>query len=109
MLPVDSKLSLCGVLGSQGESTGLQKQRYGGKVWVCKKCSPKSHGNLEAWGWHGSNLPWELREPGGQISELQAKESAEVRTDPPAHLCTARVAWIGFLIIHATTMGIDLA
>lgn len=42
---------------SGGDSTGFQRERYGGKAWVYKKCTPKGCRYLDEWGWHGSDLP----------------------------------------------------
>ena len=51
------------------------------KDGVCEKCTPKSRGNLEAWGWCGNDLPWELCKPGGEISELPVKEYTRLKAD----------------------------
>lgn len=45
------------------------------------------HGNLEAWGWHSNDPPWELSEMGGEISELWVRESAEMRAGRRACCC----------------------
>jgi hypothetical protein len=31
------------------------REKYRSKAWVCKKCTPTSHVNLEVWGWHGND------------------------------------------------------
>lgn len=42
------------------------RERYGGRAWVCEKCTPASHGNLEACDWHGNSRPWKYSELGGK-------------------------------------------
>ena len=56
----------------------------------------KGRGSFEAWGWRGSDRPWELSELGGEISELWVRESAEMRTGQPARWYTAGIVWIDF-------------
>lgn len=80
MVPVDSELSLCGVFLPVATRLGSRETGNGGRVWVCEKCTSKSRGNLEAWGWRGSDPPWELSEPGGEILELWVRKSARLRT-----------------------------
>ena len=83
---------------SRRGTTGLHRERYHYKASVCKKYAPKSGGNCEAWGWHGSNPPWELSELGGEISELQVIESAEMRTSWPVLRATSAMVWIDFWV-----------
>jgi hypothetical protein len=33
-------------------------------------CTTKAMGDFEAWGWHGRDPQWELRELGGEILEF---------------------------------------
>ena len=56
-LPVDSELSLCGVFLHAATQLGSREKGTAAKHGFCKKCNLKGHGNLEAWGWHGSDLP----------------------------------------------------
>lgn len=61
-----------------------------------EKCTPTSHRNLEVWDRCGSNMPWELSEPSGEISELPVRESAKLRTGRSVYRCPAdgRVGFI---------------
>jgi len=49
--------------------------------------------NFDAWGWHDCNSPWELMESGGKISEVQVRESVEMRTGQ-AHWCLEAITWM---------------
>lgn len=64
MLPVDSKLRLCGVSLHMATHQVPEKGDCG-RAWVCKKRTPASHGDLGVWVGHGGSQLQELRELGG--------------------------------------------
>jgi hypothetical protein len=46
---------------------------------------PKKPWEFGIMGWRGNDPPWEFSKPGGEISELQIRESAEMRTGQSSH------------------------
>lgn len=74
MLPVDSKLRLCGVLLHAVTQLG-SREKYGIGV---QKCTPASHENLEAWGMCGNSQPWELKSA-RRRERFQSSESESAR------------------------------
>lgn len=73
MLPVESKLRLCGV--SLHALTQL-RSREKGKVWVCEKCKPASRVYLDVWAGmaaisHGCLEAMEAGSPPGPESSRQ--------------------------------------
>lgn len=72
MLSIDSKLGLCGVLHT---ATQLGSREKG---MAAKRAFMRSAPQLAMGIWkRGAAVAWELSEPGGEISELQLRESAE--------------------------------
>lgn len=90
---------VCVVFSFTRHSTGFQSDRYSAGAWVCEKCTPTSRGNLEAWSWCGSDPPWELSKPGGEVSEPRVRESAGLPTG-----VLSAVAWDSYVLFHATDL-----
>jgi hypothetical protein len=61
---------------SLSNSTEFQREK------VRCQDTPASHGNLEVWGWHGSELPMGTYWAGGEISELQVRGSPRDENRP---------------------------
>ena len=50
--------------------TGFQRERYGGKVWVCLMCTTKAVGALKHRAGIVMTLQWEPSKLGGEILEF---------------------------------------
>ena len=74
-LPVDSKLSLCGVFLHWVTQLSFREKGTAAKHGFARSAPPKGCENLE----HGAGVvatfQWELRELGGEISEFRIRES----------------------------------
>jgi hypothetical protein len=63
---------------SHSDSTGFQREIYGDKAWVCKKCTSKDVGSLK----HEADMVATLQ-LGGEISDLRFREFGIDENPPP--------------------------
>lgn len=72
VLPIDSKLSLCGGLHTATQLGSREKGMAAKHAFM--RCAPQ----LAVGIWkRGAGVAWELSEPGREISEFQLRNSAE--------------------------------
>lgn len=89
VLSADSKLRLCGVFFHMATHLCSKKKDMAAKHRFSRSASQQAVGIWK----RGTGMavsphpPWELSEPGGEISERWFRESARLRTGWSGHLC----------------------